>query len=629
MSGNQATPTKPKTVRIQKHVPRIRDTDFPKSIFESARNAILGDPNKKWGPFAKYVRAAKKQELWEEWAISDVVDAEPYDSDDGLDNILNERSGRRGRSRRAYRMVEEIRQDIRPARIDFADLLGHVSHPSDYSDDFYKRHFRQLYSNTVQFAKKWFDGQLNLSRLEGRNREHNRIWSLELTPQFIEYAGLVAHDDLHFQGWPTTLNDSVHRRWLVVGILAQIMEKKIFNQLFFGADDDIADELERQDLKWIREEGYGRKITRSTIARYGLGGRLLPRKFWPEVDDLTAQSVKVFLPLVNALKAVRDMSSDDFSIGMFTQELHAIMSYAGMLQICMTVSPSIFHILSATPGARMDYSMEQQSDMRLYRESKDHWEEEDKVWANHVNAAMQGQDFDINSDEPIQVPRNQTERRQMEYHRIRGAKVRYAVFPKVTRYRPENVGKGKALTDTSTSRQGISDWEAVQPDTEGQSIIDISPCMVVYYQGLIYPEEGLIDAITLEEHRETLPKDPNGLVGMVGWLLSALFSFARKAFWHIFVISMAVLLVYSLSAGVDYLRHLFLYELVMLLWMGFIVYLLATAYYERKDFLSARLVIAVPALIFYIYGLVYMSGRGDDALTIWDILPSRLGGRTA
>ncbi|OTA68323.1 hypothetical protein K449DRAFT_461186 [Hypoxylon sp. EC38] len=606
------------------HAPEARD--YPKNFLEAVNSVLFGDPDRKWGPFRKHVRAAKKQGHWKEWRISDIVEAEAVDSDDGSDVVPSESDGtKRVRSDRPYRMTDELKKNIRPARIDFEDLFERNHHPKDYDDDFYKTHLDNLYHLTVEFATKWFDGNISLAYIQGRTEEASgQIWASNLTPQFTQYARLVAHEDLDHQGWPTTLNNPVHRRWFIVGILAQIMETRIFNELLFGANKEIEEELQRQDLKFLDKEGYGRKTVRSIISGYDVQGRLLPHDFWPQVDDLAARTVKIFLPLLNVLKLVRGDTRADYSLASFTQEIHSILSYAGMIQVCMAVSPSIFHFLSATPGARMDWSLEHQADMRPYRESKAYWAEQDKYWKEYVTAAMQGKSTVNRSGQTIQIPKDQKEYNEMDYHRIRGAKIRYAVFPKVTRYRPHNAGKG--IPDEPDQVRG-SHWEEQRTDVEGQMVVDLSKCVVVYYQGLIYPEDGLIEAITLDQHMKTLPrKDPNGFFGLIRMIVVHSSSLLRKSFWHALVIgALPLMLCTGYLLGGGYFRQLFAHFFIILLWAGTFVYNIADVYSSRGKTLSPQIVIGFPFLIVYMSIVYYLYSADSVSFSLSDVIPAWIG----
>ncbi|KAI0137761.1 hypothetical protein F4776DRAFT_108409 [Hypoxylon sp. NC0597] len=609
---NKIVPTE-EPVRPPFYAPEARD--YPKSFFESFYTLLFGDPDRKWGPFRKHVRAAKKEGRWQEWQMKDIVEAEPEDGDDGSDSVSNERDrAKHVRSDRPYRMTEELKKDIRPARIDVEGLMRRNHHAGDYDDEFYQKHWENLYAMTAAWGTKWFDGNISLAYIQGRTEQaSNQIWASNLTPQFIEYARLVAHEDLDHQGWPTALNDPVHRRWLTVGIMAQVLEKKIFNELLFGAHEVIEEELKRLDFKWVDKEGYGRKAVRAITARYNVEGRLLPHNFWPQVDELAARTVKIFLPLLNVLKEVRGDTRADYSLAAFTQEVHAIISYAGMIQVCMAISPSIFHLLSATPGARMDYGAEQQADMRPYRASKKYWEAEYEHWKEYVKAAMEGRSAVNHFGQPIQVPKDKTEFSEMDYHRTRGAKVRYAVFPKVTRYMPVNVGKGVPDEMGEGMR---THWEKPRNDIEGQEVIEISRCIVIYYQGLMYPEKGMIEAVTLKQHMDTLPSpDPNGLFGLVRMVVVASFSLLRKAFWHALVIGGLALGLYTTFMGVGYLRHLLFHFFIAILWAVTLAYNILDVFSRGKT-LSPQFVIGIPFFLAYSYGAYYVYTAGFDALNV-------------
>ncbi|KAI1464415.1 uncharacterized protein F4812DRAFT_443346 [Daldinia caldariorum] len=604
------------------YTPRDTDVrDYPKNVFEYAAYWAFGDPDHKWGPFARHVRAAKKEGRWREWKLRDIVNEEPEDSGDESDTPYRRRSrSARRNNQHRYRIADELRNDVRPARIDFEELLGRISHPGDYDDAFYQKHYANLYTKTVEFAAKWFDGNVNLDSFS----HPGQIWTANLTEQFKEYARLVAHEDRGNGGWPVILNDATQRRWLVVGILGQVMEKKVFNELLFGADEDTEEELERLDLKWMEKEGYGRKTARAITARYGVEGGLLPADFWPKVDELTAKTMKIFLPLLNVFKEVFPPPTRTwYSRTVFLQELHTIISYAGMIQVCMAISPSIFHFLSATPGARMDYGQEQQADMQLYRESKELYDAEDTTWREHVNAAVTGSRVSRHAGQPIQIPQNENERRAMEYHRLRGARVKFAVFPKVTRYRAYNKGRGTSDDILHYDPEDES-WQNERDTIEGQSIMDISHCMVVYYQGLMYPEESYVEAITLDEHLNTLLWQPNGLYGILATGFSALFSASRRAFWHVFVVGGVLWSLFSIYKGFDYITYLLNYWFTPLLWISCCTYFLAKPHIDQGNWKTGGSIIGAWVLFLYLIGAYYTYTGAQppprDARVGWEFL---------
>src|SRR5438094_5429467 len=107
--------------------------------------------------------------------------------------------------------------------------------------------------------------------------------------------------------------------------------------------------------------GFSRKEGRRQIARAALRGGLIPGDFWDSVDDLAGQTVLIFRPLFTLMCLVTGRTPKD-SAPVFWQEAHSILAMAGYFQVCMAVSPSIFHVLSATPGARFQWDEELHAD---------------------------------------------------------------------------------------------------------------------------------------------------------------------------------------------------------------------------------------------------------------------------
>ena len=172
------------------------------------------------------------------------------DSDDDISD--DDMTGKQKKHQEPYNINKELHEDPRPARLDFRSF-GYDQHPEDYSDEYYKTNYRLLYDRTVEFAEKWFgDVDLPEPGYEGSP------WQELLNDQFIEYSRLVAHEDRHVGGWPAFLRQAKYRKWLIVGILGQIMEKKIFVDLLFGADDKWRRELETDDLRLLDVEGKHR-----------------------------------------------------------------------------------------------------------------------------------------------------------------------------------------------------------------------------------------------------------------------------------------------------------------------------------------------------------------------------------
>lgn len=258
------------------------------------------------------------------------------------------------------------------------------------------------------------------------------------------------------------------------------------------------------------ETGYRRKARRSETAKMALRGMFVPSEFWGEVDKLTWRACLIFEPLINLLDLYRAQTNDhQTDLRHFHQELHMIFQLAAFMQVCMAVSPSVFHHLSATPGARMDYPIEQQAEVALYRDSKEVNETLDAQWEEAQDMLAKGQTVSaadvkkFNDMYPMPLPggtggstltKAQYDQaiRTGRHHRLRGARIKLAVFPMLKRYKPENRGVPVDPSKPPTA----ANWHQV----EGQRISDIFRCTVVYYQGLMYPVNAHDDGVPLDTY---------------------------------------------------------------------------------------------------------------------------------
>lgn len=262
-------------------------------------------------------------------------------------------------------------------------------------------------------------------------------------------------------------------------------------------------------------KGYFRKAQRAVQARFGLASNLVAKNFWVGIDELAAKSTKIFLPLLNVMKEVRPAigGAEAYTLQLFLQELHYILGYAGIIHTCAAISPTIFQFLSATPGARMDFAIETQADIPMYAESRDFHNARERRWETLASAAARGQNYELLPNEAFTPPRNAEELATMKGHRLRGAKVKFAVFPKLTRYIPENKSKGSdSLRPDPRIPMGEVDFDMQQGTVEGQSIVELTNCVVVYYQGLIKPDPTRVDAYSLDDHIKSLGEESSGLV---------------------------------------------------------------------------------------------------------------------
>ncbi|KAI0473729.1 hypothetical protein GGR56DRAFT_696219 [Xylariaceae sp. FL0804] len=536
-----AVPIKPE--EEDKPEPLIVVNDYPLSLWETFKYYTFLDEDRKWGPAYSLVRAARKEDrlpaldfdsIWQQipeslqerpswWQRFWDPEARPFIKPEPKSKQQKQkRSARRTRDGAEQPTelptpppspgnmppaTDKLFGTWTPEQLDFESWCGTRQHPQDYDDEYYRRLWETLYSNTAALAETWFGGGYDLDEAipsKGTAAEQPSMWASPLTEQFVQYARLVAHEDLPYTTWRDILHKSDDRKWLVVGVLAQIMERKIFNELLFGAFRGDQEELDRDDLVRLEKNGYARKDIRSALIRSVVEGRLLPRDFWDSVDDLTGKTFKILQPLLCLMQCAKGGEAA-WPEPVLYQQLHSLLAFAGYLQVCIAISPSIFHWLSASPGARFDWGLEAQSDMPAYRASLERHRADDAEWAALVDrrlpAAEGGKgetaelDLDVSGprtrqlthDQPL--PADAKERRVHEYHRLRGAKVKVAVFPRLTRYLPVR---------QATRAYGDDDGQH-----EGQCIVEIARCMCVYYQGLVYPRPGQADGGPLEVHLRT------------------------------------------------------------------------------------------------------------------------------
>lgn len=228
------------------------------------------------------------------------------------------------------------------------------------------------------------------------------------------------------------------------------------------------------------------------------------------MDDLAGQTVLVFQPLfmLMALGSRRTVGHDG---PLFWQEVHTILAMAGYFQVCMAVSPSIFHVLSASPGARFQWGEEAHADEGIYEDSKAFHRSHNARWdvlakLSSANAKSRVNRLLKTVEDPSSVagymplPLSNEEYRFMDHQHRRGGKVMYAVFPKLTRYSAENVGQIFRGDGPATS-------QALREAGEGTRIKIISRCMVVYYQGLMHSPADQTDGVPLDAHLDEIARE--------------------------------------------------------------------------------------------------------------------------
>lgn len=129
-------------------------------------------------------------------------------------------------------------------RLDFRGV-----HQEEPTDAWFVQRNRDVYAATARFAERWFGDVDFPADFAGA------AWLEDYGVQFAEYTSRVACEDRVKAPWETMMRDKEHRKWLVVGVLSNIIHKKIFSELLFGATKDQAAELDKQDAMFVDADG--------------------------------------------------------------------------------------------------------------------------------------------------------------------------------------------------------------------------------------------------------------------------------------------------------------------------------------------------------------------------------------
>lgn len=149
----------------------------------------------------------------------------------------------------------------------------------------------------------------------------------------------------------------------------------------------------------------------------------VPPRFWERVDDVCTRLLAILLPVYYYSKEIKP--SHQPLLSELYQSLHDTVAYAGWLNICIQLSPTIFSSRWPKPGDKHELCQVSLS-QRVYELSK-------MVAAKHDDRFKE-----LNPDQP-EIKRN--------------ARIKIAVAPQVTRY---SIGAGGAM-------HGIAEYTVMKP----------------------------------------------------------------------------------------------------------------------------------------------------------------------
>jgi len=133
-----------------------------------------------------------------------------------------------------------------PTRLEFTH-----PHPDNgyFRTVWFEMLFHGLYARVEDFAKDNF-GQGDLSVAYSGSP-----WVEGSSPVFVNYASKIARKDDRVGGWDGCLQNAVERQYLVMGVVAKVLDTKVFSELLFGADPKVKAFLAGFDELKIQEEG--------------------------------------------------------------------------------------------------------------------------------------------------------------------------------------------------------------------------------------------------------------------------------------------------------------------------------------------------------------------------------------
>ncbi|KAL2261457.1 hypothetical protein VTK26DRAFT_4110 [Humicola hyalothermophila] len=228
--------------------------------------------------------------------------------------------------------------------------------------EWYEMVYTHLYVRTAEFVHRYFG--------HGDIRQREGIWTGGggFSRQFRWYVEQVARQDNAAGGWDQLLAMRLHREYLVTGVIGKVLEREVFEELLFGADETQRKMLEAHDEATIQQEGYQRTDLRSSCVRAALNDETLTPDFWPSVDRLSLQLTTLLLPLLRLMDR-HFLASRGHSLRSFYQDLHGIVAEAGYLSIGIRWSRNIFRFSSPFLGQAWDLD-QQHVDDAIYNASK-------------------------------------------------------------------------------------------------------------------------------------------------------------------------------------------------------------------------------------------------------------------
>ncbi|KAM7188748.1 hypothetical protein V8F20_010465 [Naviculisporaceae sp. PSN 640] len=218
--------------------------------------------------------------------------------------------------------------------------------------EWYENMYTSLYLRTKKFVDDYF-GYGQLPRARKIHGIEYSLW-LEIPEKLRRYIALVARQDNTLPwGWDDLLMQRVHREYVIQGVIGKIFERYIWDELLFGANERQLELLEKEDRMTVDLGGFRRTANRADTVRMFLGAETETPLFWDKVDELTLKIITLLLPVINLLDD-HFVKAREQSLRVIYQELHYLVTQAGLLAIGIRWSHDIFRFEWPIPGLPFD-----------------------------------------------------------------------------------------------------------------------------------------------------------------------------------------------------------------------------------------------------------------------------------
>ncbi|KAK5992542.1 hypothetical protein PT974_05955 [Cladobotryum mycophilum] len=210
------------------------------------------------------------------------------------------------------------------------------------TDEVFERLFLNLFLEICELVQDGFGDPVVTGR--------GSLWVQKYSAAFYNLVRTVARPGSDESQWDTLLSDGSQRCALLQGVVLKALEKNVFAKLLFGATPEHNKLLSTEDETLINVEGFKRTHLRAETNKVYLQSsrNRIPPHFWDEVDRVSAQIMRMLLPLYATFGNYTEPGTRD-QLSTY-QSLHDIVAHAAWLSVAFSLSPKIVRFDWVKPG---------------------------------------------------------------------------------------------------------------------------------------------------------------------------------------------------------------------------------------------------------------------------------------